>query len=159
MLTKKNPYAVIYHFGKIFYEFAPNQNLCVILTIKYTKYEKVVSSRKIKLFDWQNKNKSGLTDKSIEKYLQPDSFNEYRKHLHLKILPKIDGVSRSEAEDWAHQKEVKEYCPIQNVVTKIRDSFYKWQEKGKGDRMPIEHLANEFRNILLEQENMEEGIL
>ena len=55
-----------------------------------------------------------------------------------------------EAENWANEEEVKKYYPSKDLVPKIRALFKKWKEEKASDLMPIEHLAKEFKSILLD---------
>ena len=135
-------------FWQSFPDFVNNPNVCVLLGIKYIYCEEKDSNPMVKFLKrFHRTNKLAVTNESIEQYLQVESFSDYR-NIDLKILPKIDGVTRGDAENWADQSEVKKYCSREDLIREIREIFKSWQREQSSNLIPIEHLAEKFKSIL-----------
>jgi len=122
-------------FWKEWPQLAPRQRLLVFLFVKYeSKY-----------------NKSSLfskpLNKQIESYLNTLDFSNYSP-LRGIVLPRLNGVSRSEAEDWARSDEVRALCDSELVIREIREWYAKESKDPEQEVVPMERLADVLKRVL-----------
>jgi hypothetical protein len=121
-------------FWKNWPQLAPRQKLLVFLFIKYeSKYNKG------SLF-------STPLNKQIELQLNSLNFLPYAP-LRGIILPKLNGVSRAEAEDWARSDEVRALCDSDLVIREIRE-WYSRESKEEKQLVPMEKLVDSLKKLL-----------
>ncbi|MEH2090430.1 hypothetical protein [Nostoc sp.] len=120
---------------------AEKQQLIVFLSIKYYQ-------RKRRLIDFSfDRNDISMI---IENHLSTQLSS--CKRLIGIVLPKLDGITRHEVEDWARvqcrnhfleQVDFNEY-----IKSKIREIFEQYKSNDSPKRIPMESLASQLRSIL-----------
>jgi hypothetical protein len=121
-------------FWKNWPQLAPRQKLLVFLFIKYeSKYSKG------SLF-------STPLNKQIEAQVNSLDFSQYSP-LRGIVLPKLNGVSRAEAEDWARSDEVRALCDSDLVIREIRE-WYSRESKEEKQLVPMEKLVDSLKKFL-----------
>jgi len=116
-------------------QLAPRQRLFVFLFIKYeSKFSKK------SLFS------KPLND-HIEVYLKSFDFSKYSP-LRGIVLPRLNGVSRAEAEDWARSDAVRAFCDPDLVIREIREWYEKEVKDSEKPMVPMERLADLLKRFL-----------
>jgi len=101
---------------------------------------------------YENKyNKGGLFSKAlnneIETYLATLDFSKYPP-LRGIVLPRLNGVSRAEAEDWARSDAVRAFCDSELVIREIREWYEKEVKDPKKPVVPMERLVDVLKQVL-----------
>lgn len=126
------------------------QQLIVLLSIKYY----IVKTNPLDFFlDFQSKKND--ISMIIEKELSSQLFS--CKRLIGTVLPKLEGITRHEVEEWV-QEQHRNYFDekvdfIQYINQKIRDIFEQYKSNDSPKRIPMERLTLQLRSILDEYIN------
>ena len=116
-------------------QLAPRQRLLVFLFIKYeSKHSK-------------SSLLSKPLNKQIESYLDMLSFSHYPP-LRGIVLPRLNGVSRAEAEDWARSDDVRALCDPDLVIREIREWYAKESKDPENQIAPMERVAQALKQLL-----------
>ena len=83
----------------------------------------------------------------IEAYLGSLNFSKYSP-LRGIVLPRLNGVSRAEAEDWARSDEVKALCDSELVIREIREWYEKEAKDADKPVVSMERLADVLKRFL-----------
>lgn len=123
---------------------APGQRLLVFLFIKYES-----KHSKSNLF-------SKPLNKQIESYLELLAFSKYPP-LRGVVLPRLNGVSRAEAEDWARSEAVRALCDPDLVIREIREWYAKESKDPENQIAPMERVADILKRLLDSALQLQEG--
>jgi len=116
-------------------QLAPRQRLFIFLFIKY---ESKFSRRSLL---------SKPLNDQIEEYLKIFDFSKYSS-LRGIVLPRLNGVSRAEAEDWARSDAVRALCDPDLVIREIREWYEKEVKDPEKPMVPMERLADLLKRFL-----------
>ena len=76
----------------------------------------------------------------------------------LVVLPRLRGVTRSEAEEWARRDATRDFCGGRSLVSDMRSLFERRaRDRGGELRIPMEELAEALRNLLYQHNHAKEG--
>jgi len=126
-------------------QLAPRQRLLVFLFIKYeSKHSKTNLLSK-------------PLNRQIESYLDLLTFSEYPP-LRGIVLPRLNGVSRAEAEDWARSDAVRALCDPDLVIREIREWYAKQSNDPENQVAPMERVADALKRLLDSAMPLREGI-
>ena len=122
-------------FWKNWPQLAPRQKLLIFLFVKYeSKYSK-------------NNLLSKPLNKQIEMQLNNLDFVKYSP-LRGIVLPRLNGVSRAEAEDWARSDAVRALCDSDLVIREIREWYSKESKNQETQTVSMEKLVDSLKRIL-----------
>ena len=124
----------------------PRQRLLVFLFLTHKTPEHGLLKKS--LYSWRKR--------SIFAQLNHCAFEHYDRLLGM-ALPELADISRTEAEDWA-RNEARAFCngDLPLVLRKIREVYENPAHPLRGDRLPMELLAENLRSILQACANREE---
>jgi hypothetical protein len=131
-------------------DLAPGQQLFVFWSMQY-------QMEKQGLFFWQKRRFDSANNKDIEMTLSTVSFSDFDRFIGV-VLPKLEGITRTDAENWAHLEDTKCFCRGHDVLVEIRRIFEEWESGKKSDRIPMESFAQGvIDNILYKYTTVKEG--
>ena len=87
----------------------------------------------------------------IEQYLK-SIIKKRSQQIHCVVLPKLDCVTRSQAEDWARFYHKIYQYDLHNMIKGIKQIYKTWEAREKCESIPMEYLANELQLLLHELE-------
>jgi hypothetical protein len=74
------------------------------------------------------------------------------------VLPRLNGVSRAEAEDWARSDAVRALCDPDLVIREIREWYAKESKDPDNQIAPMERVADALKRLLDSALQLQEGI-
>jgi hypothetical protein len=97
-------------------------------------------------------------NRQLEKSLEPQdeggsaagSELDFRRfdRLTVRVLPRLEGVTQTEAETWALSEPVARVCPSAELVADIRQLYRDYEARTDARRIPMDTLARELRRLL-----------
>lgn len=124
-------------------DIPPGNYILIFLFIKY-QVKKELSIKRF-CFKFRNKN--------IYNFIQQLSLSNFSQFGRLigTVLPKLDGINRRETEDWARDKDTRNFWGeerIEDLMSKIREIFEQWEKEKSSNTIPMEHLARKLTQTL-----------
>ncbi|MDZ7995937.1 MAG: hypothetical protein RM022_031280 [Nostoc sp. EfeVER01] len=120
---------------------AEKQQLIVFLSIKYFQKKKRLIN-----FSFDKNDISMI----IEKHL-PTQLSSCKRLIGI-VLPKLEGITRHEVEEWAHVQCRNHFLEQvdfnQYIESKIREIFEQYKSNDSPKKIPMEYLAFKLRSIL-----------
>lgn len=114
------------------------QQIFVVLFVKYQMKHLNNFVKRLHL-KWLNKN--------ISDALQKHTFSQF-KRLTCVVLPRLTGITRLQAENWALREEIKRFYAGPNIMSEIRKIYFEWENEHATSAIPMEFLAEKLRLIL-----------
>jgi len=143
------------HFWQNWPDLTPGKRIIICLSIKYQIRKK--ESNKKSIFKWifnyfinylklnncQSKNKKIQAE--LNK-LKDEKFQQFNRLSGI-VLPKLEGVSRKQAEDWGRSDEVKNFIG-EEMVGKLIDNIAEMFRKYPSETIPMSDLAEQLTKLL-----------
>lgn len=131
-------------FWQAWPDLAINQILIVCLCVSYHLEEDL---------DFFSKRKRRSLNQKICKHLEDLSISKRKKfdRLITTVLPKLDNISCTQAEDWADcraSKFIENDRSVLELKKSIREFYRQWHRKYASDKIPMEKLAEHLTELL-----------
>jgi len=126
------------NFWKAWPDLAPNQFLLILLFVKNQQKKNLGFFKRLRFRKLNRK----ITDALAGLHqIQIDGLTH-------KVLPRLEEIPQSDAENWARSDAVRRFCNSADVVPEIRRLYERWEQKQSTSLIPMDELASRLRGIL-----------
>lgn len=131
-------------------ELQPGQHLIVCWSLKYLVKQPLGFFKKRRYKRINHEIEELLSSLSKESKAEEIDFTSLDR-LVCSVLPKLEGITRQEAEDWARSKDTRQFCRGAEVFSEIRQIYEQWELENSCNTIPMEELAVLLKKKILGQ--------
>jgi hypothetical protein len=126
-------------------ELRPGQRLLVLLFVQYQTARGLGPFRRWRLLQVNREISTWLEPPGKPPGFTQQRLQERFDRLMVRVLPRLQGVTETEAETWALSSRVARVCHSPELIADIKKLYREYEEP----RIPMDTLASELRSLLV----------